>query len=326
MTTGWLVSGGSGQRTSNVRAALTFLTNSGIMKRMGRISFFILVSVCLVGFCGCWETQQKPDRILIGDIKVGDLEPTDPVHLPRQIHFRIFSFEVPIDKTPMLQQVFSELDTGQLRFAEAAAFQANGFLAGFGTGEKVNKVSILLERVEARRKATRNLLVYDDAGDGFSVTMLNSKEEVCWKRSDGKVAKDVFSVGRFAWMLKAAPVPNIRGVAEVRILPVYRMGTDSFLTYLARMRDYTPFDVGAFNLRMSRGDFVLLGSRGGPQAPGKPAAGDQPEAANQPNAWDIPAEADEQPLELTLNRLLFYPPDKPWVINLYMILCAGVGD
>lgn len=286
-----------------------------------------MISVCLVGFCGCSEPQQTPARIPIKDIKVGDLEPTDPVHLPRQIHFRIFSFEVPIDKTSMLQQGFSQFDTGQLRFAEAAAFQANGFLAGFGTRENGNKLSILLEKVQARRKAPRNLLVYDDAGDDFSVTMVNSKEEVSWKGAGGKVAKAVFSAGRFAWMLKAAPVPNIRGVAEVRILPVYRMGRDNLLSHLARMSSYTPFDVGAFELRMSPGDFVLLGSRGGPQAPGKPAAaGDQPEAANQPKAWDIPTEADEQPLELTLNRLLFYPPEKPWVINLYMILCAGVGD
>jgi len=290
------------------------------MKRMGRILLFILASVCLVGFCGCSEPQQKPDRIPIGNIKVGDLEPTDPVHLPSQIHFKIFSFEVPIDNTSILQQGFSELDTGQLRFVEAAAFQANGFLAGSGTSENVNKVSILLERVRARRKATRNLLVYDDAGDDFSVTMLNSKEEVSWKRPDGKVAKDVFSAGRFAWMLKATPVPNIRGVAAVRILPVYRMGTDNFLTYLARVRDYTPFDGGAFGLRMNRGDFVLLGSRGEPQAVGKAAAGDQPETPDKPD------EADEQPLELTLNRLLFHPPEKPWVINLYMIVCAGGGD
>ena len=320
MTAGWSVSGGSGQRTSNVRTALTFLTNSGIMKRMGRILFFILVSVCLVGFCGCSEPQQEPYRIPIGDIKVGDLEPADPVRLPSQIHFRIFSFEVPIDRTSVLQQGFSELDTGQLRFAEGAAFQANGFLAGFGTSENVNKVSILLEKVQARRKATRNLLVYDDAGDVFSVTMLSSKDEVSWKGSDGKVAKDVFSAGRFAWMVKASPVPNIRGVAAVRILPVYRMGTDNFLSYLARMRNYTPFDVGAFELRMSPGDFVLLGSRGEAQAPDKAAGGDQPTPADKPD------EADEQPQELTLNRLLFYPPEKPWVINLYLILCAEVGD
>ncbi len=303
-----------------MRTALTFFTNSGIMKRMGRILFFILVSVCLVGFCGCSEIQQEPARVPIGDIKLGDLQPADPVRLPSQINFKIFSFEVPIDRTSVLQQGFSELDTGQLRFAEAAAFKANGFLAGSGTSENGDKVSILLEKVQARRKATRNLLVYDDTGDVFSVTMLSSKDEVSWKGSDGKVAKDVFSVGRFAWMVKASPVPNIRGVAAVRILPVYRMGADNFLTYLARMRNYTPFDVGAFGLRMSPGDFVLLGSRGEAQASDKAAAGDQPEPL------DILDGPGEQPLELTLNRLLFYQPEKPWVINLYMILCVGVGD
>ncbi len=296
------------------------------MKCMGRILFLILASVCLVGFCGCSKTEQAPGRAPIDHIKLKDLEPVDPGNLPPQIRFRILRFEVPADQIATLQQGFSQFDTAQLRFAERRAFQANGFLAGFGTNEHLGGLSALLERVQARRKATRNLLVFDDAGDDISVTMLNSKEEVSWKRADGKVAKDVFSAGRFSWMLKAAPIPDIRGVAQVRILPVYRMGTDGFLTYMARMRGYAPFDFGAFDVRMNQGDFVLLGSLGEPDAPTKPDAGDQPEAADQPNAWDIPAEADEQPLELTLNRLLFYPPDKPWVINLYVIVCGGVGD
>jgi hypothetical protein len=233
---------------------------------------------------------------------------------------------VPTDQIATLQQGFSQFGRSQLSFADGPAFQSNGFLAGFGTDEQIGGLSALLEKVQARRKETRNILVFDDAGDDISMTMLNSKEDVSWKLAGGKVAKDVFSAGRFSWMLKAAPVPDIRGVAQVRILPVYRMGIDNFLTYLARMRGYAPFDFGTFDVRMNPGDLVLLGSLGEPETPAQPAAGDQPEATDQPNAWDIPAEVDEQPLELTLNRLLFYLPDKPRVINLYVVLCTGVGD
>ena len=276
------------------------------MKHMGRILFLIsvLVTVCLVGFCGCQKAEQTPGRTSIDGINLRDLKPVDISNLPTQIRFRIFRLEVPADRIASLQQDFSQFDTAQLSFADGQAFQANGFLAGFGTNEHIGQLSALFEKIRARRKETRNLLVYDDAGDDISVSMLNSKEDVFWKRANGKVAKDVFSAGRFSWMLKAAPVPDVRGVAQVRILPVYRMGTDNFLTYLARMRGYAPFDFGAFDVRMNPGDFVLLGSLGEPEA----------------------AEADEQPLELTLNRLLFYPPDKPWVINLYVVLCTGVGD
>ncbi len=286
------------------------------MKRMGRILFLILVlvSVCLVSFCGCQKAEQTPGRTSIAGIKLRDLEPVDVSNLPRQIRFRIFRLEAPADQIASLQQDFLQFDTTQLIFAERRAFQANGFLAGFGTNEHIGRLSALFEKIRARRKETRNLLVYDDAGDDISVAMLNSKDEVSWKLADGKVAKEVFSPGRFSWMLKAAPVPDIRGIAQVRILPVYRMGTDGFLTYLARMRGYAPFDFGAFNVRMNPGDFVLLAPLG------------EPEAADQPNARDIPAESDAQPLGLTLNRLLFYPPDKPWAINLYMVLCMGVGD
>ncbi len=280
------------------------------MKHMGRILFLILVlvTVCLVSFCGCQNTEQPPGRTLIDRIKLKDLEPVDISNLPPQLRFRIFRLEVPADQIATLQQGFSQFDTAQLSFAEQRAFQANGFLAGFGTNEHIGGLSVLLERVQARRKQTRNLLVYDDAGDDISVTILKSKEDVSWKLAGGKVTKEAFPAGRFSWMLKAAPVPDIRGVAQVRILPVYRMGIDNFLTYLARMRSYAPFDFGAFDVRMNPGDFVLLGSLGEPKAPAKPA------------------EADEQPLELTLNRLLFYPPEKPWAINLYLFLCTGVGD
>ena len=280
------------------------------MKCMGRILFLILVSVivCLVSFCGCQKAEQSPAPSPIDGIKLRDLKSVDHGKLPPQIRFRIFRLEVPANQVATLQQGFSQFDTASLSFAERRAFQVNGFLAGFGTNEHMSGLSSLLEKVQARRKVTRNLLVYDDAGDDISVAMLNSKEDVSWKLANGKVAKKVFSPGRFSWMLKAAPVPDIRGIAQVRILPIYRMGTDDFLTYMARMRSYAPFDFGAFDVRMNPGDFVLLGSLGEPDAPTKAA------------------EADEQPLALTLNRLLFSQPNKPLVINLYLILCTGVDD
>jgi len=253
------------------------------------------------------------------------LEPVDAGRLPPQIQFRIFSFEIGIDQVPALRKGFSQIGAGQLHFADGRAFQANGFLAACGTGDNVARISMLLDRVQARRTETRNLVVYDDAGDDISTTMLNLRQEVTWKRSDGKIAKDVFSPGRFAWMLKAAPVPDIRGVTQVRMLPVYRIGVDNFLTYLARLRSYAPFDFAAFDMQMNPGDFILLGSLGEPDADGT-VGGDGVASGDRPEEQADSTGADTPPQPLTLNRLLFQPPEKPWVVNLYLIVCVRVGD
>ena len=77
---------------------------------------------------------------------------------------------------------------------------------------------------------------------------------------------------------------------------MYRFGADSFISKLADYRNVIPFDGGAFGLKMSSGEFVLLGT------------------------------TSRSEDKMTLSNLLFSKPQDNSVVLLYMIGCMRVGD
>lgn len=272
------------------------------MYLMNRICFIILLfSAIVVG--GCDLAARKDDGAPIGGIKLGHLATGSDEKTPPQLYFRVFTFELPTEQIDLLQQAFKLMSKRQIQFAERDAFDANGFLAGFGNQADWPKLSAELDKLAARKTATRNLVVYQAAGDDIAVTLLNSTEEVAWIDAGGKVKRDRFAVGRFTWMLKAQPMESIRGVAQVQIMPAYRLGSQGFFANLAHMRDDTPFSVGELKLRMSPGDYLLVASAG------------------EPVGLDGRAIAP-----FTINRLLFYSADRPNTVRMYMVLCARIED
>ena len=269
---------------------------------MNRICFFVLL-LCAIGPGGCQDPPHGADQVPIEGIKLGDLAAGSGEAVPPQIFFRMFTFDLPADQLDHLGSVFRNMSKRQIQFADRDAFDANGFLAGFGTQQEWPALSAELDKLIARKTATRNVVVYEAAGDDISTSMLSSTQDVAWIGGDGRVKRDTFAVGRFTWMLKARPMQTIRGVAQVEIMPAYKIGTQSFLTHLAHVRDFAPFSDSGFSLRMSPGDYILLGSAGEPTGPDGSAIA-----------------------PLTLNRLLFYPAERPNTLRLFVILCARIED
>jgi hypothetical protein len=272
------------------------------MYLISRIHFLVLFAAAIV-LGGCQEPETQADQVSIDGIKITDIAPETIETIPHQIVFRILTFEVPSEQIDLLQETFRAMSKRQIQFADRDAFDANGFLAGFGTQQEWPAFSGGLEKAISRRTATRNVVVYEAAGDDIAGSMLNSSHDVAWIAAGGKTSRETFAVGRFAWMLKARPLESIRGVAQVQIVPVYRIGTRSLLAHLASVSDFTAFPASAISIRMSPGDYVLLGSAGEPVSrDGRPIA------------------------PLTLNRLLFYPAERPGMLRLFLVMCAGIEE
>ena len=193
-------------------------------------------------------------------------------------------------------QAFATLDTKSIRFVNRESFTANGFTVGFGRTLNWKSVSGILSQINAIRGETNNLVVYDDSGDDFAVGMLESQQNISFFDTKGKEVASDFMPGRFSWTLRARPHASVRGVVQLEIRPMYRFGTHSFVRRLADYRNVIPFDGGAFGLKMSSGEFVLLGTTGRSED------------------------------KITLSNLLFSKPQDNSVVLLYMIGCMRVGD
>jgi hypothetical protein len=272
------------------------------MDSMSRICFFFLFFGA-IGLGGCGKSQNRTDKVPIDGIKLGNLATGPDEAMPPRIGFRVFTFELPAQQVDLLKETFALMSKRQIRFADRDAFEANGFLAGFGTQQDWPALSVEMDKLVARRTATRNVVVYEAAGDDISVTLLNSTHDVAWIEAGGKAVRDTFAVGRFTWMLKARPLESVRGVAQVQISPVYKLGTQSFLSHLAQVRDHTAFSAAALDIRMGPGDYVLLGSAGEPAGLG-----------------------GQSTAPFTLNRLLFYPAERPEMMRLFVVLCTRIDD
>jgi len=105
------------------------------------------------------------------------------------------------------------------------------------------------------------LIVFDNTGDAISVVWVDPGQTIFYFGEDGSVGGLSPGMGELILQLKAEPVPEVRGAAQVVIQPVFRQGMEGGLGRLAGRdeNDEKVFSFARFTLKMSDGDFILLG-------------------------------------------------------------------
>ncbi len=222
------------------------------------ITFLIIPAVWLTG---CEQSKRSTAQTAFPGIKISDIAPTFSDRLGPQIVFQIFTFEFPAQRVLELERFFANLRLQPFRFVNYKAFKANGFSAGFGRGREWNSVAEQLRRTEAQETSTNTLIVFDNKGDAIGVVWVDAGQTIFYFGEDGSVASLSPGMGRLILQLKAEPVPEVRGATQVVIQPVFRQGMEGGLGRLAGRDEFDEkvFSFARFTLKMSDGDFVLLG-------------------------------------------------------------------
>ena len=228
---------------------------------MIRSFFRIFLIIPAVWLTGCEQPKDNTAQKTLSGIKISDIAPTFSDRLAPEIVFQIFTFEFPAQRVLDLERFFANLRLQPLSFANYKAFKANGFSAAFGRGEEWNLVADQLRRTEARETSNNTLIVFDNTGDPISVVWVDAGQTIFYFGQDGSVASLSPGMGRLILQLKAEPVPEVRGAAKVVIQPVFRPGMEGSLGRLAGREkiDENVFSFARFTLKMSDGDFILLG-------------------------------------------------------------------
>jgi len=261
----------------------------------------LFIAVFLVA--GCHEPEAGMEGPPIDGIRITDLAPRVKKQTPVRTVFRVFTFEVPAEEMQSLGELFESMSKRQIRYADRAVFDGNGFRAGFGSQSEWGSFSAAIQAVASRTTNTRNVVAYELEGDELMTATLKFTEQVAWIGPRDAIVRNMFTFGRFSWMIKARRTGGIRGLAEVTIVPAYKLGTQDTFSQVDHFEDRSPFASCALDVRMSPGDYLLLGSTGEPT--GGDGLGIGP---------------------LTLTRLLFYSVDRPGSLKVYLILCVGVED
>jgi len=229
---------------------------------------FCLVSLVLSSFylTGCTAPEEEPiwEQVKIGDLapRHGDKPPS--AYLIETTNFDLHIFEMPAENIDKLDDIRKALYTRPLRFNSLHAFGANSFSVCFGQFRMQNEIYNSLLAAGARKIAKASLLLADGLDETITITGLDGPRILFFTSIYGSREGANIGPGIFALRIKAQKIPGSRGVCNVTAYPVFsppiRRGPIPQLEARSKNREF-PFSAAAFGLRMSPGDFILLGPK-----------------------------------------------------------------
>lgn len=279
------------------------------------------LSILLLVLPGCNEPRQEPAAL--EGIKIGDLAPAHSgdrgIEPLKAANFNVYTFEMPAERIDALNDIWSMLRAEPLRFNNFEAFEANFFRVGVGH-PTLNDTVNMLHSAGGKRVQTVSLLLPDNRGNNLWVAPVPPGQTVFYTSEAGSMQGVTLGPGSMALRLTAQIFPGLRGLCDVRVQP----------TFMSPLRgpipqteghppsgDF-PFTPTGFNLKMSPGDFFLLG----PSeyvADGMTLAGyffSRPAPSPRVRMFIPPPSGEPGKLQ---------PYNGP-VARVYLVLCTGVND
>jgi len=261
--------------------------------------FRIAVFSCAIALLsGC---EAKKDKPIWEQVKIGDIAPSTAAQRPdaqvlKTIDFNIFIFDVPAENISALDGIWPLLYTKPLEFNDYSGFKANSFMVGYGQLPIWNHIRNLLLDAGGEKIETVSMLLTDGQDRDYTIAGLDAEQTIFYTSSSSTMAEAAVGPGKIALRIRAGRYPGTRGVCDVSFLPVFVPLLGSSIPQLAvrvKIKEFH-FEPVGFGLKMSPGDFILLG-------PGK--------------------YSEEQ---VTLAGLFFSRPKRKAVVRTYLFVCVRV--
>ena len=231
-----------------------------IMIRIFQIAFLTSLSLLLTG------CRSPAEEAIWERIKITDLVPSDGVEQVngqrlKTINFNVYIFEIPSDNIGTLEEIWPMVYAQPLQFNNFEAFSANSFLAGFGQIPMWRRISDLLRSADGIQVGTVSLLLPDGRSNDVAVAVLDKEQAIFYFSEKRSMNKAKFEPGQFGLRIQAEKIAGSRGVCSVSVLPVFSLLKRSSLPLLSRREKAGEilFTATGFSLKMSPGDFVLVG-------------------------------------------------------------------
>ncbi len=259
-----------------------------------------MVLICTAAFLTSCKAPEK-DKPIWQQAKISDLATSSDVNNPgarllKTINLDIHIFEMPAEDINVLNYVQQMLYTKPLQFNDYDAFKANSFSIGFGQIQMWNTIANVLRDAGCKHIETVSLLLPDGETNDFTIARLNKEQTIFYISTAGSMEGATIGPGKLALRIKVEKIPGSRGVCYVNAQPVFPSPITSPIPQLAAQAKSAEFlfTSAGFYMKMSPGDFVLLG-------PDK-YIGHQ----------------------ITLGSLFFSRPKPKPTVRLFLIICTGI--
>ncbi len=251
----------------------------------------MLPALAIIGCAGAQKS--KPDPVSVEGLTIEDIKPRLSAKSVKTVYMQLNIYEIARADFTKLDNIYEELMTEPLRFMNKQSFDKNGFKAGYGNFAMLNSLLEKLEQVGAHRRANNMLIFFDARGDDITARRITEPRTVFYTDKSGAFRGSDLEFGKLVFHIKAKPSEQVRGLAEVKIVPAYKPGSDGGIINPARAETgQVIFPSMATALNMGVGDFMLIG----------------PQAVSD---------------ELNLSNLFFTSQEMD-IVYMYMFICTGV--
>ena len=175
----------------------------------------------------------------------------------------LYIFEIPTEDVNALAGIWPELYTQPLQFRSYNAFAMNLFAAGFGQPQDWNRIADILRNANARRAERNSLILLNGQPKDVYITSISTERTIFYTSTSHASEGITIGPGSFALQIKAQKIPEQRGVCDISIQPVFTPPRKSRFALRKETEAAKPFafDALEFELKMSPGDFILLGPK-----------------------------------------------------------------
>lgn len=261
-----------------------------------------MVFLCTAALLTSCKAPEKKKPIW-EQVKISDLDTSSDVNNPdglplKTINIDIHIFEMPAEDTNVFNYVQQMLYTKPLQFNDYDAFKANSFSIGFGQIQMWNTIANVLRDADCKHIETVSLLLPDGETNDFTITSLNKEQTIFYISAAGSMEGATIGPGKLALRIKVEKIPGSRGVCYVNAQPVFPSPIQSPIPQLAANAKSAEFlfTSAGFRLKMSPGDFVLLG----------------------------PEKYIEH--QITLGSLFFSMPKPKPTVRMFLLICTRIID
>ncbi len=216
---------------------------------------------CLTG-CGGPEENEP----IWQQFKIGDLAPSHSAKGPdgqllKTANFNVYIFEIPAENISVLDDIWRMLYSKPLQFNNYEVFKANSFLAGFGQAQMWSKIIDLLLAADGKGTERVSLLLPDGRTNDLPIARLDNEQSIFYISTEGSMEGVSIGPGELTLRMKAEKIPGSRGVCKMSAVPVFSPPKRSSIPLLSGREKSGEFlfSSAGFILKMSPGDFVLVG-------------------------------------------------------------------
>ncbi len=230
---------------------------------MIRIFQIAIITGLALALTGCRRQAEEPiwERVKITDLVSSDGNEQVNGQQLKTINFNVHIYEIPSDNIGTLEEIWPMVYSEPLQFNNFEAFSGNSFVAGFGQIPMWRRIADLLRSADGMQVGRVSLLLPDGRFNDISVAVLKKEKAIFYFSEKRSMNKAKFEPGQFGLRIRAEKIAGSRDACAVSVLPIYSPLRQGFLPPLSRheKQEDILFTATGFSLKMSPGDFVLVG-------------------------------------------------------------------